>query len=78
VVDVSSSGFVEVLRLDVAGHLGPGEAGTGEMDFHLVARLHRDDRPFRSLLDVGCEHAVGDFDECYYLVAPFEGCHDSP
>ncbi|MDB5160084.1 MAG: hypothetical protein JWO99_347 [Candidatus Saccharibacteria bacterium] len=69
--------LVEKLHVDLTGHLGPEDAGAWEVDFHLVARLHAENRSFRTVLDVWLQE-VRDLADRLDLVASFEGCHDSP
>ena len=76
-IEVYSLDLFEVLVVDVAVHLGPTKAGTWEMDAHDV-RFHTDDRSLCSFFNIGCEQAVFDLDDRFYLIALLEGCHNSP
>jgi len=78
VLVVRSLDLVEEHRFDVAGHLGPENAGAWEMDFHLIARLHCKDCSFCSFLDVGRERTIDDLNDCDDIIASLQGCHDSP
>lgn len=77
-IEVYPLDLVEVIRFDVAVHLGPTKAGFREMDAHHAVRLDFEDRSLCPFFDIGSEHAVFDLDERFYVIAPFEGYHNSP